>query len=204
MMTHPFQSALLATLVGAMALSPVARAAEGILKNPGFEADANADGNPDYWFVYPGIRELVVDPEVTLVAKDNAPEGSVYLRLSKRGGKPLALTHLPDQAALEKLFGGMPRAFTVKAKGRANDLSGDGAAIVVQVFHPDENGVRKFAGRFRSEKLEGTTEWVSREVVVSLVDILPEGTLPSDVEINLELGSDTGSVDFDDFSVVAQ
>lgn len=181
-----------------------ALAQTNLLSNPGFEASQN--GNPHYWITYPGAREEQTDPRIELI-REESPEGKCFLRMSKRGGKTsLALAqaiNATDKSGEEILKAG-DKMIVFKGKVRGENLTGKNDGLVIQVFGRKADGKGHFVGRLFSKETTPSTEWQTAEIRFRLSDILPPGETLVYLDIMLQVGSNTGQVDFDDLSLTLE
>ncbi|EIP98537.1 hypothetical protein OpiT1DRAFT_02994 [Opitutaceae bacterium TAV1] len=170
-----------------------------LVRNGGFEADADGNGYADDWFVHPGNAKAVAGGRQWLGA-DGAAEGRAFLRTSKTGGQAayMVSSYLPD-SLIPRIFELREKPLVLRAKMRGEELT-DKAGVIVQIFARKAGADRDhFVTNLMTKPvITGTIrDWTEVKVSFRLGDLLlPEDTLTR-LEIVLSNASNTGHADFD-------
>ena len=194
---------LLPLLALVAAASPCADAADDLVRNGGFEQDANRDGAADFWFVHPSTDPNAAQGGlVAWITNETAPEGRAFLRVSKTGGaRPYSVNHIIADERISALTALRDTPLLLRARIRAKDLSGN-ATLVLRIFRRTENGAPGFVAAVSAQPaVTGGDTWRHVETKLRLGDILAPGDTPHRLEVALVVSSNTGHADFDAVSL---
>lgn len=187
------------SLLGTCALA-VSATTENFVRNGNFEADANRDGLPDFWFIHPSNQKAVEGGTWGWIVNT---DGS-FLRVGKTGGSKAYIVSsiLPDPV-IARLATAPDRTWVMSARIRAQGVESPGANIGVLVFarKPDATAGHFVASIPARPNVVGSGDWTRVEIRMRLSDILPAGEVLHRVEFTLNVSSNTGYADFDDVSL---
>lgn len=187
-----------------LALSPLAaHAADDLVRNGGFEQDANRDGAADFWFVHQSADPNAPRGGATVWINDGtAPEGRAFLRVSKTGGSlPHSVNHIVAAARLASPPSLRDAPLRLRALVRPHELSGP-ATVVLRIFRRGENDTARFVAAISAQPpVTGGDDWRQVETTLRLGDILAPGDTLHRLEVALVVSSNTGHADFDAVSL---
>lgn len=181
-----------------------ARAADDLVRNGGFEQDANRDDAADFWFVHHSTDTTPLsEGSVSWITDEPAPEGRAFLRVSKtEGSRPFSVNQIITDEQLSTLGVSHDTPLLLRASIRAHELSGT-ATVVLRIFRNNENDAPSFvAGISAQPAVTSGDTWQHVETKLRLDDILAPGETLHRIEIALVVSSNTGHADFDAVSLI--
>lgn len=180
--------------------------ASNLLLTPDMETDSNSDGMPDNW----GKRTASGTTGTISLQNDNtALDGSRYVRLTKSSGTGSVSCYQSSGQNSELAYNGFVGQnvndyFMATASVRADTLDASGGLIRLQLFEKNALGQSVFVAGLNSAKVTGSSNgWVTlTSPIFRPADYIHEGCTFNYMEINLQILSSTGSVDFDSVGLI--